>query len=132
MDFMIRNGLAGAALSTAVPSDVGFYSIAGVADIAPIGPGTGIAVSLENYGPSEIGVQVDVSPPFESTRQRYKGPWDTARTVFELVADASAAVIEVLGLVADKTYFTRIRAVVSDSGHAITAVFYLRHTAVTV
>jgi hypothetical protein len=121
-----RGWLVVAAVDT-VPSEPGFYALAGIDCIkGPLAPGTGFQVIVNNFGSHDVAALVNCSIPFGETRNRYKGPWSDALTVAANCPAAASTVIDVYTPVADMFYFFRVRGVVNDAGHAITSDFYGR------
>lgn len=117
-------------LAPAVP---GMLSISNVVAIPPSGPSTGIAITWGNpLGNPAIFSLVQISDAFEPTRMFYKGPWDTAKNVSTATAGGASGVEEFVGLVVDKAYFMRMRAITEVGPHKISEDFIVRGIAVTV
>jgi len=130
--FGIAAGLGSPALPTDAPEVMGFYEIGGLEVSAPSGPGTGIGLTINNYGDQDIFYTIDVSPPMEATRLRYKGPWNSALKKGGTALKSTSTITDVLGLTAGKVYFLRFRAQANDDYQAMCAAFIVRGTASTV
>jgi hypothetical protein len=120
--YIVARGLATIApvwVDTA-PVIGGFLNISDIVEVAPTGPGTGIAVSITNLD--------------STTRLTYKGPWltNTPMTVAKLCAAITSTKIEFMTLVAGKIYFLRIRMISNVAPFKLGPEYILRCTAVTV
>jgi hypothetical protein len=128
VDYINNLGLAVVPTGLKAPPETGFYTLADVKSISPpLTVGTGFTLSVQNYGVHQVVAFAEVSNPQNLTRNRMKGPWNTSITQALLIPAASAGLIPVLDLVADKRYFWRLRAVTADTPtarHAITTEWY--------
>lgn len=116
---------------TAPPVMAGFLNIQPSVSV-PVGPGTGIALSVIADASSPTLVMVQVSAAFTKERNRYKGPWDNAKSVAAVIPAAATVLLEILGLHDGGIYFTRAKAVADDAPERISAEFFSRHIAVTI
>lgn len=123
------------ALCDKCPSEPGFYSIGGITLGLPATPKVGITITVTNDGTHQIAVLANVSRPYNATRLRFKGPWDTAKSQALAIPPGTAGVITIENLVTGKIYFVRVHCVVLEAtlakGHAITTPFYGRQVAGT-
>lgn len=119
--------------SDLAPATPGMLNISNVVAIPPAGPSTGVSIAWTNpLANPDINVFCQVSGAFEPTRQFYKGPWDTAKNTAAATPAGAGGFKEFLGLVADKAYFMRIRAIIDVGPHKISEDFIVRMIAVTV
>lgn len=130
-DFMlVQSGLA-VLPSDVVPSEPGFYVLDNVHSVDPTVPATGFDIEVNNYGSHAIAIMAQVSAPYNPTRNRFKGPWDTSKNKYQLLATSTAGTLAFTGLILGMAYFWRVRAIVNDGGNAITTEWFGRHIAAT-
>jgi hypothetical protein len=130
-DFMLYQGQGGIIVTDAVPSEPGFYVLDNVVSSDPLAPSTGFNIVINNYGTHDIAIIAQCSAPFNVTRNRFKGPWDTAINQYVLGDAETSLVIPFTELNVGMRYFWRVRAVVNDAGHAITTEWFGSHIAAT-
>jgi len=118
-------------VSLSAPLVDGVPSWATISIAAPTVPGTGFSVHLGNNCGFEMNYFITHSIPFDPTRLRWKGPWDSESAVSDGVADASVADVDFLGLTLDRIYFVRVRGVTVEGGHRSTFEVILRAVAET-
>lgn len=108
------------------PTIPGKFSVGEI--LAEPGPNPGIGFGISILGnDTEVGMAlIDVSPPQNLTRMRYKGPWDPSKTTFLNLPIGVSTIKTFDNLVTDRAYFVRIRVVTSVTPHRITSVTYLR------
>lgn len=130
------NGVYAAALplTNTAPATSGWLNLTNVHSVPPAGPGTGVGVSFGTpAGLQSVVVYYEISPAFENTRNRYKGPWNTSQSDHTAVIPPSTTgVISILNLLVDKVYFVRIRAIFATGPYKISRETIIRCTAVTV
>ncbi len=125
-------GIVFTAVNTA-PVTPGMLNISGVGEVPPAGPATGVAITWLNplLNP-DIVVMAQISQAFDTTRGSFKGPWDTGSNQAVETPAGATGIASFVGLVVDKIYFIRIRAIVQDGPHSISEDFIIRATAATV
>ena len=115
------------------PATPGMLNIGNVVAIPLAGVGTGVSISWTNPPVNpDINVFIQISGAFEPTRQFYKGPWDTAKNTADATPSGATGFMEFTGLVVDKVYFMRLRAIHEDGPHKISEDFIVRSVAITV
>jgi len=92
-------------------------------------PGTGFCVSISNDTAEDLEALIEISPAFNQTRNRYKGPFSSATAVAVEIPTASFLVTDFTGLVADLAYFVRVRGVVINAPARLTKITILRAVA---
>jgi hypothetical protein len=125
-------GVTGQAVNTAPPIIGGKLVLAGVSSAAFLGPGTGIAFGVNNYAAEAVSLLVNVSPAQNTTRNRFKGPWDNTLTQWVPLAASTSVHHEIENLTVGKVYFVRLRGVTKTAPARVTSVAYLRLIAATV
>lgn len=130
------NAVYAAALpvTNTAPITAGWWLLSNVHEVPPAGPGTGIGVSFGTpAGLTGTVVYYEISPAFNSTRLRYKGPWNTGQSDHTAVIPAgTTGIISILNLVAGNIYFLRIRAISALGPYKISRETIVRCTAVVV
>lgn len=127
--YITNSGLALPSLDTSPPWGSGFMNLKNVVPATPIGPGTGIAVSIGAEVLTDAAVLVEISRAFTPSRYRYKGPWDVSRIAAAIIPKNTTVLVEFLGLQADSIYFTRVKGVADDAPCRVSAEFINRHVA---
>lgn len=89
-------------------------------------PGTGFFVSITNPVGETAVALIELSPAFNPTRLRYKGPFLSASAVATALPAGQATITNFEGLVKDLAYFVRIRGATSDTPHRLTKETILR------
>jgi hypothetical protein len=130
------NSLYGAALpaNSAAPTTPGWHTLSNVHSVPPGGVGTGIGVSFGTpLGLQATKVYYEISPAFNPTRNRYKGPWNTGQSnVTASIPAGTTGIISILNLVVGLVYFVRIRAITATGPYRISIETIVRCVAVTV
>lgn len=94
---------------------------------------TGVAVSfLLSEEAVEYNVLVEISPGFNASRTRYKGPFLPASAQLDTNTGLLSVKISFSGLVEGQAYFMRLRAVQSDDPCRYSEAFIVRSIAVAV
>ncbi|MBA7673100.1 hypothetical protein ES703_81288 [subsurface metagenome] len=111
---------------------LGFYNLKNVksATFTPAGS-TGVSVTFQPENAIDACVLVEISPPFQPSRKRYKGPWDTSRTQATIAVAPAVFIMDFSGLTPDAVYFMRVRAVADDAPGRVSPEFIVRAVAVT-
>ncbi len=125
-------GTVGQVVVDTPPTIPGRFTAGIVAEGTYTGPGTGVALDISNETSVDGACQLQISQPFNPTRYRYKGPWDTDAQTWQLVPGPATTHIEIDGLTAGMIYFIRTRLVTLDTPARISALGFLRLQAVTV
>lgn len=121
-----RFSLVGAVSNTA-PTSPGLLGISAFSVVSATGPATGIDVSFSNLATEGVGFLVNVSAPYNASRQIAHGPWDSNLTEGGEVAGSGSPLVNIPSLVSGKRYFVRLRVVVLDTagdGHRISAAYF--------
>jgi len=118
-------------VSLAAPLVDGVPSWAAISIAAPTVPGTGFSVHLGNTCGFAMNYFITHSIPFDPTRNRWKGPWDSESAVSDEVADQAVADVDFLNLTLDRVYFVRVRGVTVEGGHRSSFEVILRAVAET-
>jgi hypothetical protein len=116
------------------PLASGRYQIGPIGSSDPVLPGTGFDVSGSNSDDKAIALFLQVSIPFNPSRLRYKGPYDSALNQALLAPASTSFTMAVTGLTAGMRYFWRIRAVTGSAAgipSIQTVVWQGSHIAVT-
>lgn len=131
--FIFWNGYAvPAGPDTAPPMLLGFYNLANVkATTFSPAASTGVAVTFTPEAAVDACVIVEISPPFQPSRKRYKGPWDTSRTQAVVAGAPASYIMNFSDLNVDAIYFLRVRAVADDAPGRVSPEFVVRAVAVT-
>jgi len=128
----VASGLVGATLVTTAPTTPGRISLGVVAPATYVGPGTGIGFDIGNPSDDDIDTLINVSPPQNPTRMRYKGPWDSTLTQWQTCPDATDSNWEIDDLAVGMAYFVRIRPVAHAKSPRIGIETIIRCVAATV
>lgn len=115
----------------APPVIPGRFVLGGIEAAAGPNPGTGFGITINNYGDSKGFALIDVSPPQNLTRQRYKGPWDNNKLTHVALPATTSTTKTIDGLVEGMVYFARIRCVTDDGSHRLSSETFLRFVADT-
>lgn len=115
--YINNRGLDTITVSVAPPSVEGVPSWASASVGAPSTSGTGICVSLGNTCGYPMNYFITISPAFDPSRERFKGPFLSASAVSDEIADSSSDDVDFLGLTLGERYFVRIVGVTTSSGH---------------
>jgi len=107
-------------VSLSAPSEDGVPSWAQCTIAPPVAPGTGFSVRLGNSSGSAMNYFITHSIPFDPTRLRFKGPFDSETACSDSVADAGVVDVDFLGLALDRVYFVRVRGVTIEGPHRST------------
>lgn len=105
---------------------IGFYNLKSVGCVAPTGPGTGVAVAFTTEAAQDGLIFAEVSPPFSTSRKRYKGPWNSSTAQAQVFPANTSGTLEFLGLVDGCVYFVRIKAVADDASPRISPEYIVR------
>jgi hypothetical protein len=97
------------------PEETGRYQIGPISSIDPLNPGTGFDLNIENAGDKAIVAFIQVSPGFNPSRMRYKGPYDSSKNLTMLCPPHMSHIKPVTGLTAGLRYFWRLRAVTGST-----------------
>jgi len=130
--YAYMEGAASQTVETDPPSLAGKLTLAGIEEAIYVGPGTGIGFNVNNYGTEDVTLIVNVSPPQNPTRYRYKGPWNPALTDFLDAPLSTSSNYEIDNLEAGRVYFVMIRGVTQSTPARVTSRAYLRLVAATV
>ena len=98
-----------------VPPGSGRYQLNNVVPAVLAAAGVGFQISISNTYGVAIAALVEISRPFDVSRNRYKGPWDTSRTQAKLIANPSTSVVTFEDLIDGYRYFYRVRAVTASA-----------------
>jgi len=98
-----------------VPPGSGRYQLNNVVPVALIAAGTGFRVTLSNTYGKSIAVMVEVSRPFDASRERFKGPYDTSKTQTLIMSSPLTSYAVFSTLTAGYRYFFRVRAVTASA-----------------
>ena len=132
-DYVANAGLALPTFIVDPPTPLaGFLNLRNVLPSTPVGPGTGIALSVTADALDDSLVMLEIQGPFTHSRKRFKGPWDTSKTIAVIIPVNTTVLLEILGLFADGIYFTRLKGVADDAPPRVSAQFFNRHTAVVI
>jgi len=112
--------------------------ISGLQDVGPIieadyvGPGTGVALSVTNTTGIDAVALLRVSHPWDATKLKSPGIWDTALSQAVDCPDAAATLVEIDSLVEDAFYFVSIRMAQDGGSNKIDNEYIFRMQALTV
>ena len=126
-------GLTIGAILNTPPSEEGFLELSGVTATRSATVGTGITVNATVVGSEPIIVAAQISNAFNTTRERFNGPF-VSSTLSEI--DCSAAPVsafeDFLTLIEDKIYFAQLRAISAGAPYRMSPYYVLRAPAVLV
>lgn len=129
--YALSQGLSAQILNSTPPTISGKLVLGSIFPQPGPNPGTGIGFDIHNPGSEAIGVQLNISPPQNQTRMRYKGPWDTGSNEFFTILAATTVTHTIDSLVDEKAYFVRIKAHTLSTPARISSAVYLRAIAET-
>jgi len=86
----------------------------------PTGIGTGFSVKLANASGQAMNYFITHSIPFDLSRNRFKGPFDSQTAVSASIADGTDEYVDFLGLTLNRVYFVRVRGITTVGGHRST------------
>lgn len=98
----------------------------------PVGPGTGIGVSVSADFTDDTLALIEISPAMGPTRLRYKGPWDTHSSQAAIIPANTTVNVDFLGYNVGDILFARVKCVGDDAPPRVSIQYILRGTAVTV
>ena len=127
--FLRNAGLISAAITTDPPIIPGRATITNInADVLGA-PGTGFQVNVSNPSAEDIFVLMELSPPFNQTRLRYKGPFNFNSAIIVHLPASTSSFHAFTGLIEDLAYFVRLRGVVTAGPARLTLETFLRAVA---
>lgn len=130
-NYIVQKGLlVGMTIGTSAPVIPGFYNVGSVSEGISLVPQTGICVDVNNQGGETIAVFAQRSGPFNATRLRYKGPWDTSTDQCISLATATVGKVLFAGLTVGKVYFVRVKCMTKAAPHRMSTEYMLRCTAI--
>lgn len=97
------------------PTTTGFLTMSPLSIGGPTAPGTGFSVNIGNPNPEDINVVVEQSLIFNSTRNRFKGPFLSSSLQVEKVLTGVTGVLDITVGANDDIVFVRLRAI-SETG----------------
>jgi hypothetical protein len=130
-NYSFISGTAGQLTLDDPPVIAGKLVIASIVPSAGPSPGTGIGFTVNNLNLEAVTVLVNVSPPQNPTRMRYKGPWDSNLTAFKVAPLGLSTAFTIPGLVSGRVYFAMFRGVTKSTPARVTSRSYLRLVAAT-
>lgn len=124
-------------ISAFVPEFVALPAIQSNASAYTVALSTGVRFSVKNLGAIPVVVIVELSQGLGYSRNYWKGPWDTTKTVATAHLAGASHDYDFSGLIAGQKYFARIRALtngttVGQVGTLPTVASILSSIAVTV
>lgn len=120
-----------AAVVDTPPIITGPFNISNPNTSAPAVPSTGFDLAVTSFETEDWVIFAQISRPFNSARQRYKGPYKTDTTQVSGLAGAGSITMAFAGLEAGKVYFVNGRAFVDDGPVRLSIPFNLRAVAET-
>lgn len=108
------------------PTVPGFYAVGGVSIQPPAALATGFKVRINNFGANGVHYAIQISQPFDVTRNRFQGPWNNNISQFGSLAAATSVDVPVVGLTAGRVYFVRVRIVTTTLWNKVATPSILR------
>jgi len=108
------------------PTIAGFLPAGPVTPTAPVGPGTGVGVGIQNLTGEDILAFAEISFGFNDTRNSYKGPFRSSTAIADEISSSTSGVIEFLGLEEGLAYFVRVRCISSEQPFRISSEYIIR------
>lgn len=125
MHYLASRGITLASSQKTAPTETGFLGIGAVTLGAPAAPGIGFNIDIDNPNTEDVQAIFYISRPFDVTRERFKGPFDSDTLTALPIETLSTANVDVGPLVNGKRYFIRLRLIVDDGPKRIsTEQFY--------
>lgn len=118
-------------LSEEAPVGTGWLLVSGFTTQALAAPGTGFQLNLTNDDDHQITFHLRISGPQNDTRNFWKGPWSTSRSITKSIAASSSGSQDFTGLTVGKAYFVSCRAISESIEHRISEEFIVRAIAET-
>ena len=129
-DYIINSGFALPTFDVNPPAPMaGFLNLRNVIPTAPVSVGTGIGLSVTADALDDSMTMLEINGPFTSSRKRFKGPWDTSKTIAVVLPVNTTVVLEIMGLLDGGIYFTRLKGVADDAPPRVSTRFINRHIA---
>jgi hypothetical protein len=96
--------------SVLAPTVSGFLDTGGYSIVARVNAGTGVQLNAVNYAAEPVTIIVQLSGPWNSSKNFFNGPWDpSAIQGFDLAASTSAS-FDIDTVESARKYFFRIKA----------------------
>ena len=114
MLYLQSRGVTFTSAQKTAPVETGFLGIGAVTISAPAVVGIGFNVDIDNPNSEDVKAIMNISRPFEVTRERFKGPFDTDSLESLDIETLSNSDVDFDGLVLGKVYFLRLRLIVDD------------------
>ena len=100
---------------------------------APAGPvATGISVNIENPNADDIAALIEISLPFDQSRERFKGPFDSKSSQVVTLTALANTTTDFLELVVGARYFVRVRGITDVEPMVISTEFFTNGIAVAI
>lgn len=117
-------GLAAPTFVVTPPATTGFLLPSDFELVAAVGLGTGLGVKLTADLNDDTLVHVQISGPHGTSRNFYKGPWNTRDSQALIIPATVSATVDVLGLVDGAKYFVRVKCVADDASPRISQEWF--------
>lgn len=125
-NYLISRGVTFQSGSLLAPTETGFLGIGDVQFDAPTAVGIGFNVSIDNPNTEDVLAVMEISRPFDLTRNTFKGPFLSSSLVTLAINTLDTADVDFTGLTLGKVYFLRLRLIVDDGAKRISHVSYYR------
>lgn len=114
MHYLAARGITLTTSQKTAPVETGFLGIGAVTFSAPSVVGIGFNIDIANPNTEDVKAILYISRPFDVTRERFKGPFNTDSLTALDIETLSSSDTDFLSLVNGKRYFIRLRLIVDD------------------
>jgi len=130
--YIAARGLETPTLVTTAPTTTGFATLSSVNSSELGAAGTGFAINISNTSGEDILVMAERSLGFHPSRLRYKGPYESSKSLAVIIPGSTSVHIDFPHLEDGNRYFWRVKGVVDDGPPRLTAQFQGSQLASTV
>lgn len=129
--YIDTRGLASPTEVTTPPELTGFLLPSNLSMGAPAAAGTGFTVNITADPTDDTLTLINVAGPFGKERNFWKGPWVPQLTYAAIVPGGTSTQLDCIGLIVNRTYFTRVKCVADDASPRVSTEYFMRGVAET-